>query len=124
MACQLCCYKLRLSLPSGQGKKVEVRLGISCPWKTKWTKLQFRRSMARYYLRGVGTKRPDRRRRKSSVVSGMNLDGAGHFTQKQPSQLRCVVCHTKAHWHCKKCNKTTVFLSVCLIRLLLMNRDS
>ncbi|CAH2243152.1 jg14444 [Pararge aegeria aegeria] len=64
--------------------------------------LQFRRNMALYYLRGVGTKRPDRRR-KSSVVPGMNLDG--HFPQKQPSQLRCVVCHTKAHWHCKKCIK-------------------
>lgn len=69
--------------------------------------LQFRRCIARFYLRNVATERTDGRRRKpSSIVPKMNLDGVGHFPQKLPNQLRCVECHKKARWQCKKCIKT------------------
>ncbi|CAH2084691.1 unnamed protein product [Euphydryas editha] len=70
----------------------------------KLDQLQFRRSIARRYLKNVGIER--RRRKPSSIVPGMSQDRVGHFPQKLPSQVRCVICHMKARWQCKKCIKT------------------
>ncbi|CAH2108588.1 unnamed protein product [Euphydryas editha] len=73
----------------------------------KLDQLQFRRSIARRYLKNVGIERSDGRRRKpSSIMPGMSQDGVGNFPQKLPSQVRCVVYHMKARWQCKKCIKT------------------
>lgn len=70
----------------------------------KMDQLQFRRSIARFYLKNDG--RQDRRRKPSSVVADVATDGVGHFPLRLQNQLRCVICHKKVRWQCKKCVKT------------------
>lgn len=85
-------------------------LAISNAWRlqllccnTKTDQLQFRRNIARHYLRqGI-----DRRKLPcSSQMPSLQFDGHGHFPAKMTKQLRCTVCHNKARWQCKKCQKT------------------
>lgn len=70
---------------------------------TKLDQLQFRRYIARHYLRQTESEilRPT-----ASIVPSLQHDGRGHFPQKLSQQLRCVICHNKARWQCKKCVKT------------------
>lgn len=65
--------------------------------------LMFRRHIARYYLRQGGQKKS---RQSGSTVEGLSQDGAGHYPAKIQNQLRCVVCHSRVRWQCKKCLKT------------------
>ncbi|XP_060801114.1 piggyBac transposable element-derived protein 3-like [Amyelois transitella] len=76
----------------------------------KMDQLQFRRSIARHYLR----QETDRRSRPTaSIVPSLQFDGIGHFPQKLNKQLRCTVCHNKARWQCKKCIKTLCIEKLC-----------
>lgn len=65
--------------------------------------LLFRRSIARYYLR---QKNQTKARPSSSSVPGLRQDGIGHYPKKLEKQLRCVLCHARVRWQCKKCLKT------------------
>lgn len=65
--------------------------------------LLFRRSIARYYLR---LEMPRKVRPSSSSVEGLPKDGIGHYPKKLVNQLRCVICHSRVRWECKKCRKT------------------
>ncbi|XP_055911228.1 piggyBac transposable element-derived protein 3-like [Eupeodes corollae] len=70
----------------------------------KLDQLQFRRSTARLYLRKLASGIDGRRHRKPSSVVPKIVQG--HFVQKLSNQLRCIVCHKKARWQCKRCLKT------------------
>lgn len=78
--------------------------------ETKMDQLQFRRYIARHYLRHTrgGTLRPA-----ASVVPSLQHDGVGHYPGKLSQQLRCAVCHKKARWQCKKCVKTLCIEKEC-----------
>lgn len=65
--------------------------------------LMFRRHIARYYLRQGEQKKS---RQSASIVEGLSQDGVGHFPVKIEKQLRCVICHSRVRWQCKKCLKT------------------
>nr|XP_026496431.1 piggyBac transposable element-derived protein 2-like [Vanessa tameamea] len=65
--------------------------------------LLFRRTIARYYLR---QKTQHKARSSSSLVPGLPQDGIGHYPQKLGKPLRCVICHARVRWQCKKCLKT------------------
>ncbi|CAK1592870.1 unnamed protein product [Parnassius mnemosyne] len=65
--------------------------------------LLFRRSLARYYLRQETLKRA---RPSSSLIEGLPQDGSSHYPRKLEKQLRCVICHARVRWECKKCLKT------------------
>lgn len=69
----------------------------------KMDQLLFRRSIARYYLRQKSTHKA---RPSSSSVPSLPTDGVGHFPQKLEKPLRCVLCHARVRWQCKKCIKT------------------
>lgn len=77
---------------------------------TKMDQLQFRRYIARHYLRQTSgrTLRPA-----ASVMPSLQHDGMGHYPEKLSQQLRCAVCHKKARWQCKKCMKTLCIEKEC-----------
>lgn len=72
--------------------------------------LLFRRSIARYYLRQYTQ---NRARLSSSLVLGLPQDGIGHYPKKLEKQLRCVLCHARVRWQCKKCLKTLCIEKQC-----------
>lgn len=73
--------------------------------------LLFRRSIARFYLKQT----PQRlsARPSSSNIDGLQLDGADHAPEKLPKRVRCVVCHNRSRWGCKKCKKTLCIEKPC-----------
>jgi DNA excision repair protein ERCC-6 len=67
--------------------------------------LNFRRHVVRYYLLKFKEKLqifP----KSASIPLGLNHDEHGHFPQKLQKRLRCVCCHKRGIWKCKKCEKT------------------
>lgn len=72
--------------------------------------LMFRRHIARYYLRQGEQKKT---RQTASIVEGLPQDGVGHFPAKIEKQLRCVLCHARVRWQCKKCVKTLCIEKTC-----------
>lgn len=77
---------------------------------TPMDQLMFRRHIARYYLR-QGQQR--KLRQSASVVEGLPQDGIEHFPAKIEKQLRCVLCHSRVRWQCKKCLKTLCIEKPC-----------
>lgn len=72
--------------------------------------LLFRRNIARHYLRQESHKKG---RCTSSFVEGLSKDGSGHYPKKLEKQLRCVICHSRVRWECKKCLKTLCIEKSC-----------
>lgn len=69
----------------------------------KISQLDFTRSIVRHYLLRA---RSSVHRRSSSVPVTVRHDNMGHFPEKLEKQLRCVVCHSRIRWCCKKCKNT------------------
>ncbi|XP_013193343.1 piggyBac transposable element-derived protein 3 isoform X2 [Amyelois transitella] len=73
--------------------------------------LLFRRNIARYYLRHSIQKQNTRP--SSSNIDGLQLDGKNHVPEKLVKRVRCVVCHNRSRWGCKKCKKTLCIEKSC-----------
>lgn len=95
-----------------------IDMAISNAWRihvasrdNSMDQLLFRRNIARYYLSQVSQKhiaRPS-----SSNVEGLHLDGFDHVPEKLPNRVRCVICHNRCRWGCKKCKKTLCIEKSC-----------
>lgn len=94
-----------------------VDMAIANAWRLhvlsrdeKMDQLLFRRNIARFYLRqGIQKKT----RLPSSFVPGLPQDGSGHYPRKLEKQLRCVLCHCRIRWQCKKCQQTLCIEKPC-----------
>lgn len=84
-------------------------LAMTNAWKLyltsgqKMTQLEFTRCIVRHYLLKANS---NSRRRKPTIPESVRLDSVGHFPQKLEKPLRCVVCHSRIRWACKKCKNT------------------
>lgn len=76
--------------------------------------LLFRRNIACYYLRQGGQ---NKSRQSGSIVEGLPQDRVGHYPAKIEKQLRCVICHARVRWQCKKCYKTLLVEKECFEKL-------
>lgn len=76
-----------------------------CSKENSMDQLLFRRTIARFYLKQSPKKRATTRS-SSSNIEGLQLDGADHVPEKLPNRVRCVICHNRSRWSCKKCKKT------------------
>lgn len=86
-------------------------LAMTNAWKVyllvsnnKISQLEFTRYIVRHYLLRPNNNR--KRPRQSSVPESVRLDSIGHFPQRIAKPLRCVVCHARIRWSCKKCRNT------------------
>lgn len=68
--------------------------------------LEFRRQIVRSYLRDGTAARQQKIPKKRKAGSSIELSEGFHFPGKLEKQLKCCVCHMKARWTCKKCQKT------------------
>lgn len=79
-----------------------VDKAISNAWRLhdQWIQLQFRLSTANFYLKQSSKKHSARP--SSLNIEGLHLDGADHVPEKLPQRVRCVICHDRNRWICKK----------------------
>ncbi|KAK9700380.1 Transposase IS4 [Popillia japonica] len=88
-----------------------INLAMTNAWRLhvmfceeKMDQLSFTRYVTRHYLRL--SNRAQASRNKPSVPPSIAADSLGHFPKKLEKQLRCVMCHARIRWCCKKCEVT------------------
>ncbi|KAH9645008.1 hypothetical protein HF086_003338 [Spodoptera exigua] len=52
-------------------------------------------------------------RQAASIVEGLPQYGVGHYPMNIEKQLRCVLCHSRVCWQCKKCLKRLCVEKAC-----------
>lgn len=50
----------------------------------------------------------------SANIEGLYRNDADHYPKKLPQRARCVICHNKIRWSCKKCKNRSALKKIVL----------
>lgn len=79
--------------------------------------LEFQRAIVRFYVKCYGKSQiiTLKQRPVGSASDDVRHHEGGHFPEKLEKQLRCIQCHLRARWRCRKCKVTLCLERECFV---------